>query len=61
VAGALRAALGAPLPLVERAGYERAVADLRAALGEAQFAEAWAAGWTLSLEGAIAEAVGGTG
>jgi predicted ATPase/transcriptional regulator with XRE-family HTH domain len=60
-ADALRVALGAPLPLVERAGYERAVADLRAALGEGQFAEAWATGRALSLEEAIAEAIGRAG
>ena len=37
----LRQALGAPLPPVDRAGYDLAVAAIRAQLGEAVFAELW--------------------
>jgi predicted ATPase len=61
-AEALRAALGTPLPPVDRAGYERAVAAACAALaadspdGTRTFADAWAAGQTLSIEQAIVEA-----
>jgi hypothetical protein len=38
----LREALGAPLPPVDRAAYDSAVAVCRAQLGETAFAEAWA-------------------
>jgi predicted ATPase/DNA-binding SARP family transcriptional activator len=55
-AAALRAALGAPLPSSARPAHDRSVAATRAALGEAAFAAAWAAGQTLSVEQAIAEA-----
>jgi hypothetical protein len=37
--------------------YERHVAEVRAQLGDAAFAAAWAAGRTLPLEDAIAEAL----
>lgn len=57
-AATLREAIGAPLPLVDRAAIEDATAPTRAALGVASFAAAWAAGQTMSLEQAIAEAVG---
>jgi len=56
-AAALRDALGAPRPLAERAGYERVVAAVRAALGDARFDEAWAAGRVLPLEQAIVAAI----
>jgi len=52
-AEALREAIGAPLPLVERAPYDRAVEALRTQLGEQAFAAAWAEGRTLSLEQAL--------
>jgi len=61
-AEALRAALGTALPPVDRAGYEHAVAAACAALaadspeGTRTFADAWAAGQTLSIEQAIVEA-----
>jgi hypothetical protein len=55
-AAARRGALGTPLPPVEHAHYERTVAAARTALGEGAFAAAWAAGQTLPLEQAIAEA-----
>jgi len=56
-AAGLRAALGAPLPPVERAAHERRAAALRETLGETAFATAWAAGHALSLEQAIAAAL----
>jgi len=55
----LRATIGAPLPLYLRAAHDRTVAGLRAVLGDDAFAAAWAAGAALSLEQAIAEALGG--
>jgi predicted ATPase/class 3 adenylate cyclase/DNA-binding CsgD family transcriptional regulator len=53
-AEALREAIGAPLPLVERALYHRAVAAARTQFGEKAFATAWAEGRTLSPEQALA-------
>ena len=41
-AHALREQMGAPLPLVDRAGHDSLLAACRAQLGEAAFAEAWA-------------------
>lgn len=55
-AAALREGIGAPIPPVERAGYEGVVAAARAALGDLRFEEAWAEGATLTPEQAIAEA-----
>jgi predicted ATPase/DNA-binding SARP family transcriptional activator len=57
-AAALREAIGAPLPPVDRADYERHLAAVRAALGEAAFASAWTEGRTMSLEQLIAAAEG---
>jgi tetratricopeptide (TPR) repeat protein len=48
---------GTPLPPVQRAGYERDVAAVRAQLNAASFAVAWAAGRKLTLEQAVAEAL----
>lgn len=56
-ASALRVTLGAPVPLSERADYDRTVATARQTLGEESLAAAWAAGSALPLEQAIAEAV----
>jgi ATP/maltotriose-dependent transcriptional regulator MalT len=53
-AEALREAIGAPLPPVERAPYHRAVAAARTELGEQACATAWAEGRTLSPEQALA-------
>jgi ATP/maltotriose-dependent transcriptional regulator MalT len=52
-AEALRASMGAPLPPVERAGYERAVSHARTKLGEKAFAAAWAEGRNMSPEQAL--------
>jgi hypothetical protein len=52
----LRAALGLPVRPADRRRYDRAVRAVHAALGDATFAAAWAAGRALSLEHAIAEA-----
>lgn len=54
---ALRGCLGADLPSVGRRIHDRAVAAVRAALGEADFEAAWAGGQALSLDQAIAEAL----
>ncbi len=53
-AAALREAIGAPLPPVERADYERLVASARVQLGEKAFAVAWAEGRTMTPEQAFA-------
>ena len=55
-AGSLRDAAGMELPPDARAGYERTVADLRVRLGDAAFADAWAAGRALPVDQAAAEA-----
>ena len=52
-AESLREAIGVPIPLVERAGYERAVAAARAGLGEKAFAARWSEGSTGPLEEAL--------
>src|SRR5205807_4455271 len=49
-AAALRDSLGAPLPPVSRADYERSLAAARAQLGEQAFAVAWAEGQSLTWE-----------
>src|SRR5205085_7497836 len=49
-AEALREAMGAPIPPVYRAEYERAVATARSRLGEKSFTDAWAEGQSLTLE-----------
>ena len=53
-AEAIRAAFGTPLPPVERAAYERAVAATRSHLGEKVFAAAWSEGRTMSREQILA-------
>jgi non-specific serine/threonine protein kinase len=55
-AEALRREIGAISALPERAQFERALATARAALGEERFTAAWAAGKTLPLDHAMAEA-----
>jgi transcriptional regulator with XRE-family HTH domain len=54
----LRARVGSALLPAERSVYEATVAEVRAALGDAPFAAAWAAGAGLRPEQAIAEAIG---
>jgi hypothetical protein len=54
---ALREAMGAPLPPVEHANYERGIASVRTQLGESVFAEAWVAGRAMTLDQAIAYAL----
>ena len=56
-AGALRDAVGAPVPLFYRAAYDRAVSAARAELTDEAFAAAWAEGHKLSVDQAIEEAL----
>jgi hypothetical protein len=56
-AAVVRETLGAPIPSPERTELEEAVAPARAALGEEQWAAAFAAGRALTLEEAVAEAL----
>ena len=56
----LRQSIGCRPAPATRATYERAMALARAQLGEEAFAAAWAAGQALTLEQAIAEALGGS-
>jgi predicted ATPase/serine/threonine protein kinase len=53
----LREAIGAPLPLDERADYEQAVAVTRRELGEEAFASAWAEGRATPLEQTVNDAL----
>jgi non-specific serine/threonine protein kinase len=56
-AARLAEALGYAFELPERASHERAADGLRAAMGDAGFAAAWAAGRALSLDDAVAEGI----
>ncbi|HNS52056.1 MAG TPA: hypothetical protein PKO09_12845 [Anaerolineae bacterium] len=56
-AHALRQAMGAPLPPVDRGGYESVVEACRTRLGEGAFAEAWARGESRPWQEAVAEAL----
>jgi predicted ATPase/class 3 adenylate cyclase len=56
-AEAVREVIGVPIPPVERANYERAVAAARAQLGKKAFAAAWAEGRATPLEQGIANAL----
>jgi len=51
---ALREAFGIPIPLSERAGYERSVSAARVHLGDRAFAAAWAQGRSMTPEQALA-------
>jgi len=55
---ALRASNDTPLPPVDRALHDCVIADIRAALSAEDFAAAWAHGHAMSLDQAIADAVG---
>ncbi len=57
-AEALREAMGAPLAPVEQDEYDRSVAAAREALGEEAFEAAWAEGRAMTMEEAIAYALG---
>ncbi|TMD53715.1 MAG: tetratricopeptide repeat protein, partial [Chloroflexi bacterium] len=50
----LRDAFSIPIPLVQRADYERSVSDARVHLGERAFAAAWAQGRSMTPEQALA-------
>jgi predicted ATPase/DNA-binding CsgD family transcriptional regulator len=52
-ATALRETIGTPLPPVERASYEQAVAATRAHLGQQAFSKAWAQGRSMTPEQAL--------
>jgi predicted ATPase/transcriptional regulator with XRE-family HTH domain len=54
----MRQALGVFLLADQRAGHEQAVQAMRAALGDEAFAAAWAEGWELSSDQAIALVLG---
>jgi hypothetical protein len=56
-AAAWRDAVGLPRPPVEKVRCERAIAAVRAALGDDAFAVAWADGQSLTPPQAIAEAL----
>ncbi|MGH3145725.1 MAG: tetratricopeptide repeat protein, partial [Rubrobacter sp.] len=58
VSAALREELGTLLTPIARADHDHAVDTARAALGDDAFEAAWAVGHALSLEGAVALAVG---
>jgi predicted ATPase/DNA-binding XRE family transcriptional regulator len=60
-AAAWREEVGLPRPKVDENRHEAAVSALRAALGEEDFAAAWAAGRTLSPHQAVSEALRTTG
>ncbi len=53
VADALRESIRVPIPLIERADYERSIATARTRLGEKGFAAAWEAGRAMTPEQAI--------
>jgi hypothetical protein len=52
-AAAMRRAMGTPLPPIERASYEHALADARCELGAGRFAGLWAAGEGLTSDKAM--------
>ncbi len=56
-ASTARTVLGTPRPPAEGAAYDRHVAAVRVALGEEEFARAWAEGQAMTLEQAIAYAI----
>jgi hypothetical protein len=58
-AAALRAGIGVPPPSAEQEALERARQEALAALGDEDFAVAWAAGRALPLDEAVALALAG--
>jgi hypothetical protein len=57
-AAALRKAIGYSLPPVDRMGFERSVAAIRAEMGDTALREAWESGWALDPDQAGLEAHG---
>jgi hypothetical protein len=55
---ALREAIGVATTPIFRPSYEQFVAAVRVQLGEKNFVAAWAEGWAMPLEQAIADALG---
>ncbi len=53
-AESLREAVGVPIPLIDRANYERQVAAVRGSLGEHDFAASWSEGRAMTPEQALA-------
>ena len=60
-ADALRSALGAPVPPVDRPAYERDITAVRALLGETAAADAWARGQAEPYEAVAAEVLASFG
>jgi hypothetical protein len=60
-AHALREAIGAPLPLSDRAEHDDNVRAVRTALGDRAFTALWDAGQTMDLDQSIACALEGRG
>src|SRR5205823_12677589 len=56
-AAALRAEIGAPVPMVLRETCDRALDELRAQMSEADFATAWTAGQAMTLDQAVSSAL----
>ncbi len=56
-AAALREIVGSPVPVVEQGAYNRGIVAARAQLGEAAVQAAWAAGSSMPLDEAVAEAL----
>ena len=56
-AGALREALGTPLPRAERVALEAALSSARRGLNDAESAEAWMQGWGMPLEEVVGLAI----
>jgi tetratricopeptide (TPR) repeat protein len=53
----IREAIGEPIPVEQRADYDAVLIEVRERMGEAAFAEAWAAGRGLAQETVLAEAL----
>ena len=53
-AGAIREAIEAPMPPTERPAYEKQIATVRSALGEARWSKAWLRGCSMTPEQALA-------
>jgi hypothetical protein len=58
-AAALRETMGTPLPPIDRAAYEAALAGLRATVGQDAYTRTWATGQGTPLEQVVMSAVAG--